>query len=152
MTFKSDAQRRIDALTEIRVALDVQYDIQPEALNYNEEARAVVIEYRGNSSDGSELLQENLYEILIGCGYGLRHEGWPDDFEQVVGIAVDPVNVGMSEAQAIRWNAPVGWIKEAANDHIESAVLQKKVMETARWVFNDGTTEDVDVNVDIVDD
>jgi hypothetical protein len=151
MNLENKHQQRMAALTEARGALAIQYDIYPERLDYDEKNGAMVVEYVGDSSDGSTLLKENLLGILVGGAHGLREAGWPEDFGQVVGIAIGPVDVGMSEPQAIRWYASVDWLKETLRDEIPDAELQKRAMETAEWVYNDGSSEKADTNVSIVE-
>ena len=145
------AQRQITALSETRNTLGTMYSIFPERLDYDSANRAMVIEYVGKSSDGATLLKEDLLNVLVGCGHGIREVGWPEDFERIVGVAIDPVDVGMAEPQAVRWVASAEWLQQTLTGEISDAILQKRTMETAEWVYNDGSTEKVDVNVELVE-
>ena len=150
MSYRNIRQRAM-AMGSIRKILANTYDLYPNQIDFEKKQSAVVIQYTGDSSDERPLLEDNFLGVLVSCGVGLRDTGWPDDIEKVIGIAVFPEDTGASNPQAIRWSASVEWLEEALKEELDGAVLQKQAMETAEWVYNDGTTEKAETDITLVE-
>ena len=143
---RTRAQQRLAALSRteflLRGLLD---DTEIRTLRYEPDTRALLIEYSGGTSDLVEQFHERLLTVGLACAHGLQSQRWPADFDRVIGVACDPAEAGFEDAYALRWNAPIDWLKQLTAEDVSDSALGFSVLEGIEVLYPDGRVETVDL-------